>query len=517
MWLCVQTKPAICLVHANLDCQVFSRQMDVTIEAEMARRWADLDAAALAPLVSSMWSSGDNDDIVSFLDDYGVPPSEVSDFMSWLADAPPAAEDPVSPPPITTPNAASPAEQPSPSFSSRNLPRKAASGVKMSLLDFNGEDAVDAPVVVDDRPICRHFLAGTCSRSDCMFSHDTRGTPCKFFLEGACRNGDACPFPHVAADDLDAATFAAFYADDDDGEDFEEDSADIVTFDASDFPPVHAGDDARPLSTERSSPARLSFAALLQLDALQAALPGASARDIVDALAQHNSHVASAVDQMAASLGLDAAAALASVQSSVPSSRGSRRPLSSLPARQQRSLPPPPEWALLWVSTGDSLAVEYARVRGEALALQGRRNELLKLATAAFMRGNGARARELSREAGALQQQIVRTQAEAAQSIFEKRNRRFASGHAADDSKLVVDLHGLHVGEALDVLAEILDSLPRDARTMYIITGTGHHSGRTRLPEAVQAFLEERGLFFRDCSTDRKGGMLAVDVSPYQS
>lgn len=60
--------------------------------------------------------------------------------------------------------------------------------------------AADRPDIycVDSVRVCRHFLAGGCFRSDCAYSHDVSGLPCRFWptLAG-CDTGDACPFLHA--------------------------------------------------------------------------------------------------------------------------------------------------------------------------------------------------------------------------------------------------------------------------------------------------------------------------------
>ena len=45
--------------------------------------------------------------------------------------------------------------------------------------------------------VCRHMLDGGCFRSDCPFSHDVSGVPCRYFgTPMGCRNGPSCPFLH---------------------------------------------------------------------------------------------------------------------------------------------------------------------------------------------------------------------------------------------------------------------------------------------------------------------------------
>lgn len=83
----------------------------------------------------------------------------------------------------------------------------------------------------------------------------------------------------------------------------------------------------------------------------------------------------------------------------------------------------------------------------------------------------------------------------------------------------IIDLHGLHVSEALHVLKRELAVLRNAARSadqrlqVYICVGTGHHTrgSRTpaRLPIAVQRYLlEEEGLDY----SEPQPGLLRVVV-----
>lgn len=73
----------------------------------------------------------------------------------------------------------------------------------------------------------------------------------------------------------------------------------------------------------------------------------------------------------------------------------------------------------------------------------------------------------------------------------------------------MIDLHGLHVSEAIHVLKQEFNVLRSTARLaeqrlhVYICVGTGHHTrgSRTpaRLPTAVQRYLlEEEGLEYSE-------------------
>lgn len=83
------------------------------------------------------------------------------------------------------------------------------------------------------------------------------------------------------------------------------------------------------------------------------------------------------------------------------------------------------------------------------------------------------------------------------------------NGRAGEQQERIIDLHGLHVSEAIHVLKRELTLLRSTARSMeqrlqvYICVGTGHHTrgSRTpsRLPIAVQSYLlEEEGLDYSE-------------------
>lgn len=107
----------------------------------------------------------------------------------------------------------------------------------------------------------------------------------------------------------------------------------------------------------------------------------------------------------------------------------------------------------------------------------------------------------------------------------------------------MIDLHGLHVAEAVALLEEKLPSLAEDGFTsIRILTGSGHHSKasnfkvttsflpsskkrrrlltlrrssfQARLKPAVERFLASEGYQFAELA-DKKGhvGMLLVDLT----
>lgn len=145
----------------------------------------------------------------------------------------------------------------------------------------------------------------------------------------------------------------------------------------------------------------------------------------------------------------------------------------------------------LWVSTGQSVGHMYQSIRAKAAEEARLRNKYFDRAAAAFKKNDGATAKRLGalgREANERMKELHR---QAAQAIFKARNPR----HVLD----VVDLHGLHVSEALERLPLALEKAPPGI--LRIVTGTGHHTkgtGRARLRPAVKTWLQENGYFFEE-------------------
>lgn len=100
---------------------------------------------------------------------------------------------------------------------------------------------------------------------------------------------------------------------------------------------------------------------------------------------------------------------------------------------------------------------------------------------------------------------------QAALAIFATRNPSDARIYKEG----IVDLHGLHVQEALEMLEELLPDVFRvsGAREVLVITGTGRHSGavskhQSRLfPELDKYLLEIAGAMARKQSRGTNGAV----------
>ena len=157
-----------------------------------------------------------------------------------------------------------------------------------------------------------------------------------------------------------------------------------------------------------------------------------------------------------------------------------------------------------WVETGAAVSQLYAANRDEARDYARVRNVCYEQATNAYLSGNKALAKELSRQGRDAAAKMSQAHAQAAHNIYHSR------GGGRDG---VIDLHGLHVAEALSLLRRELSRLRGSGCShAQILVGTGHHTvgSRTpsRLPVAVETFLQEHRWRF----SERQAGLLEVSL-----
>jgi hypothetical protein len=158
-----------------------------------------------------------------------------------------------------------------------------------------------------------------------------------------------------------------------------------------------------------------------------------------------------------------------------------------------------------WVETGAAVSQLYAANRDEARDYARVRNVCYEQATNAYLSGNKALAKELSRQGREAAAKMSQAHEQAAHAIYHSRG---------GGSGGVIDLHGLHVAEALNLLRRELARL-RDSGCSHaqILVGTGHHTvgSRTpsRLPVAVETFLQEHCWRF----SKPQAGLLEVSLN----
>ncbi|KAK6119668.1 hypothetical protein DH2020_046585 [Rehmannia glutinosa] len=169
----------------------------------------------------------------------------------------------------------------------------------------------------------------------------------------------------------------------------------------------------------------------------------------------------------------------------------------------------------VWLETGEAVANMYSEMRGEARDHARVRNSYFEQARQAYLIGNKALAKELSIKGQVHNMQMKAAHEKAQDSIYRQRNTEMQ----ANGRERMIDLHGLHVSEAIHVLKRELAVLKNAARSAgqhflaYICVGTGHHTrgSRTpaRLPTAIQRYLlEEEGLDY----SEPQPGLLRVVI-----
>ncbi|XVE97779.1 hypothetical protein REPUB_Repub03eG0048200 [Reevesia pubescens] len=203
------------------------------------------------------------------------------------------------------------------------------------------------------------------------------------------------------------------------------------------------------------------------------------------------------------------------------SSHGSANTYSAAPGRgvyanrlQTRGSARP---APVWLETGDAVANLYSELREEARDHARLSNAYFEQAHQAFLIGNKALARELSVKGQLHNMHMKAAHGTAQESIYRQRNPVPAENVRGQER--MIDLHGLHVSEAIHMLKHELSVLRSTARAadqllqVYICVGTGHHTrgSRTpaRLPVAVQRYLlVEESLDY----TEPQPGLLRVVI-----
>jgi len=156
----------------------------------------------------------------------------------------------------------------------------------------------------------------------------------------------------------------------------------------------------------------------------------------------------------------------------------------------------------------------YSESRGEARDFARVRNTCFEQARQAYLVGNKALAKELSMKGQAYNVQMKAAHEKAREAIYRQRNPVSSQRGGGDH---LIDLHGLHVNEAIHILKGELTALKSAARAagermqVMVCVGTGHHtkgSRTARLPIAVEQFLLDEGLQY----TQPQAGLLRVMV-----
>ncbi|KAK3286252.1 hypothetical protein CYMTET_6182 [Cymbomonas tetramitiformis] len=180
--------------------------------------------------------------------------------------------------------------------------------------------------------------------------------------------------------------------------------------------------------------------------------------------------------------------------------------------------------AARWVATGVEVERMYHEAREQASDHARVRNQYFQQATSAFLAGNKALAKDLAHKGRWHAEQMKNAHAAASEAIYHSRNAaqdpatgRAGGAHTGgrDGGVPLLDLHGLHVKEAVEILRRKLMDW-RDGRMahrhVHVLVGTGHHTrgSRTpaRLPRAVEEYLQSENVQY----TQPQPGLLQVHL-----
>ncbi|KAE9019353.1 hypothetical protein PR003_g12656 [Phytophthora rubi] len=346
--------------------------------------------------------------------------------------------------------------------------------------------------------VCRHYLQGECRRADCMFLHDTDKITCRFWLRGTCLQAEHCVFAHDFCEYYSMDDNALGQRDYDSEDEMDQNSAPLDIQAEDMFPSLQS---ATTGPTAPTSPP----------------LPQGSDDPSLSAITAYLS-----TEDAVANLTMNFARAVALQPTpNRPLGNGSYGLDST-----RRMLPPPPVHRSLyhkagssegigtkWVSTGQSVATQYLELREQAYEMACARNKCFMGATQAYRNGNKALAKGLSKQGHEYNAKMKNFHFLAASEIFESRN---PPNQLYMDR--MMDLHGLHVAEAVEFLTQMLPKLADEGvDNIYLVTGSGHHSkgpdGNARLLPAVERFLAGEGYQYTPMA-DGAGfvGMLLVDL-----
>ncbi|CAO3691054.1 unnamed protein product [Rhizopus stolonifer] len=342
------------------------------------------------------------------------------------------------------------------------------------------------PVDTKKRQVCRHFLAGECYRKDCWFVHDLQEKVCKFWLQGSCLKGNSCEFSH----NIDIKEMMANKINNN-----KPSTANNKPLNMSDYPALSTftKPTTPPLQQKKDAPAEEDFPSL------------ASAAKI-----KNNSVKTSSVKTINFAEAIKKKTTFAASHS--PSHQNKKKHQTTSQRANLHKLKQPVH--IPWLETGNSLNSTYMKEREKAIEYGTLRNRLFAKATEYYLKGDGSRAKLYSMEAKHYNRLMQEMHMDASRRIFEQRSRHEA----------FIDLHGLHQDEAIDIIDERLYNMRQNHYTgvVYIVTGTGHHSGdnglskkSSKLKPYIEEYLQYENYRFAETNMmgDTKGGIFAVDLS----
>ncbi|PNY28649.1 Polyadenylate-binding protein-interacting protein 7 [Tolypocladium capitatum] len=399
--------------------------------------------------------------------------------------------------------------------------------------------------------VCKFYMStGQCLRADCRFSHDLSNHLCKYWVMGSCLAGDTCIFSHDPSKVMNKLSL------EDTGTTSAGNQGSLQLQDINLFPslqqespsykgvyvgspnPAVAGLNPPPgprhLLGAESPRLRSRPGSRQQAKDMAASAPAMDDNEAFPSLGsalgkqgkKHHGkrgghgHGHGQKENLAPSSLADIVKRMPSPApgSSRPESRRSGHNGGAALVRNGENSPtaqaiPGPKH-VPWLETGERANKAYLKARQEAIKHGGLRNKFLQSAAQAWNRNDARAAKALSLRGQSENDLMRKAHREAARELYEQRNRSSTS----NSLEVYVDLHGLHPEEAVEYLEKVLMENGKEARPVYTITGTGHHSknGKDKVGRAIRGFLNEWRYAYREFSVpgDRNnmGGILGIDA-----
>eukprot|EP00474_Spongospora_subterranea_P010099 CRZ10557.1 hypothetical protein [Spongospora subterranea] len=351
-----------------------------------------------------------------------------------------------------------------------------------SNLSESGSKQDDPKSIANSTPVCKYFLNGHCLIANCQFLHSKtdRSAICRFYLRGHCARGSDCSFLH----ELDNVTTVSA----DPSPIPISPSLSRVISPSHPHPPIH--------------PAPFDLVAKMKLESLQAQWAHVNPQLVEDYFRTHGKNLASVAEKVLR-------------ERFGPPSKEVKTmgaaPIKAPPLYRHKQNGPEERLSVSTpiVTTGDAISSVYFESRDAAMDHARRRNSYFTNATAAFLRGDGALAKELSQKGRYHHNQMELLHQQASGQIFDARNENL---EVAKGLGHVVDVHGLHATEAVDRIHRLLSQLcaefgrsqtgSRSGRYLDVITGVGRHSysGVGKVRPAVLAYAQSSGYQFQEMS-----------------
>lgn len=408
--------------------------------------------------------------------------------------------------------------------------------------------------------MCKYWLStGHCARADCRFSHDPSKTVCKYWMMGNCLAGSTCVFSHDPSN-----LIARLMVDETSASPPQMAQPNFQLHDHDTFPALQGGvalnlaqgsyDPAtleqiygagglaahspgmnpfRPFSPHRSgrpqsrptsrsqNHSRAGTPSLPSVDDAEAfpSLGSASTRGGKKHHGKRGGHGHHNHKENSGPSSLADLVRMSPSPSPAQNRKNIKSPRNGLASKENseaaRNIPEPVH--VPWLETGDGANKAYLKARQEAFKHGGLRNKFLQSAAQAWNRNDTRAAKALSLRGQSENNLMREAHREAARLLYEERNK----DNGVNGGELYVDLHGLHPEEAVQYLSGLLTTHQSSERTLYAITGTGHHSknGKDKVGKAVRGFLNEWRYVFREFSVpgDRAniGGILGINPASW--